>query len=219
VDENTLDMRGRPSPEPLVEARRVIAAGEVRSFVVLLTDLRCAENLATLAATVRWSSRVERTTDGDLRVAMRARRPIAGSPLALTPRAADTDADADAEFEPLPPTSPTFGIPRTVVVIASQRIGDGELGEQLLRNLVLALPHTPQPPDALVLLNDGARLLDEASDLAASLEALARQGTTILVGAASVERLGLSDQMRFARPVAMTELATLLLAAERVVRL
>lgn len=217
MDENILDLRGRPSPEPLVEARRLIGAGEIKSFVVLLTDARCVENLALLAASVGWSSRVERTTEGDLRVAMRARR---ASPAAISTSPPKIDQPRAATPAELPsPVVQTVARARTVVLIASLRVGEGAPGEQLLKDFVLALPRTPLPPDAVVLLNDGATLIEETSGVAAALESLAHGGTAILVGASCAERLGLTSHLRFAKTVSMPELAALLLATDRVVRL
>jgi hypothetical protein len=209
-------MRGRPSPEPLVEARRLLTAGEIRSLVVLLTDLRCVENLAGLAASVGWSSRAERATDGSVRVAMRARRTATGSFLSQPVRGAEAEPAVKTPLH----FAPYAGHgPRTVVVVASKRIGEGEMGEQILGNFLQALPHAALAPDALVLLNEGARLIEESSGVSAALEAISRRGTSILVGASCVERFGLTHQLRFAKAIAVSELTNLLLSAERVVRL
>ncbi len=217
MEENILDLRGRPSPEPLVEARRRIANGDGKSFVVLLTDERCAENLAGLAASVGWSSRAERTTDGSLRVALRSRR-SSSSLFVPLPTQNGRPIVADVTPPPTPRGLPALP-PRTVVVLASRRVGDGEAGEQILQSFLEALPHTPVPPDAIVLLNDGARLLEAGSSALRALEELSRQGTRVLVGASCALRLGLSDDQHFAKAITMTDLAPLLLSAERIVRL
>jgi len=215
MHDDLLDLRGRPNPEPVIEVRRRIGAGDTSHLVVLVDDPRAAEGLAELAGGMGWSSRVERTIEGDLRVSLRTRRSLPSTGLGLAPRPLDPEETHDAPVEPAPrPTRP----PRRVVLVASLRVGEGEAGEQLLWELLRALPHAPTPPDAVVLLNDAAQLLDERRGVSDALEALAQGGAVVLVGAACAERFGLANRLRFARPVSTSELASLLLSAERVVR-
>ncbi len=215
MDENLLDLRGRTSPEPLVEAQRVMGAGDLRSFVVLLSDVRSADQIETLAASLGWTSRVEPTPTGDLRVSLRARRSPSVGFVPVAPRPDEVRAASTRHVTPLKVPR----LARTVVLLTSTRLGDGELGETLLTGFVQALSIAPVPPDAVVLVNEAVRLLADPGPVHAALEALARAGTAVLAESTCAERFAPPEHLRVARPAAMVEITELMLSADRVIRL
>lgn len=77
-----------------------------------------------------WSSRAERTIDGSLRVALRSRRGNSGLFVPL-PSQNGRPLVADVTPPPSARTAPALPL-RSVVVLASQRVGDGDQGEQIL---------------------------------------------------------------------------------------
>ena len=74
------------------------------------------------------------------------------------------------------------------------------------------------PPATLIFANSGVRLTTEGSELIDDLAALAAAGMNIVSCGTCLDYYGLVDSLRVGVPSNMYEIASLLVAADRVVR-
>jgi selenium metabolism protein YedF len=205
----TLDVRGRPCPEPVLETRRALDAG-ARSLVVVVDSDASCENVGRMARSMGCEVSVETEADGALRVCITAPQGGAGS--------VATAAESRGTLpEPETDRSPRSG---TVVLIASDRLGSGsdDLGWVIMRVFVKTLRDVAPRPDAIILLNGGVKLATEGSELVGHLADLERDGSEVIACGTCLDYFELRDQLRVGRVTNMLEIVTKLSNADRVIR-
>jgi selenium metabolism protein YedF len=83
------------------------------------------------------------------------------------------------------------------VFITTQRIGrdNAELGEVLMKNFLYSLARNPEPPKAVVLMNEGVRLACHGSASVDDLRLLVEAGVAVKACGTCLDFLGLSDEL------------------------
>jgi selenium metabolism protein YedF len=200
-----IDARGLACPQPVVLTKRALA--ETDEVTTLVDNDAARENLRRLGASQ--GCRVEARTDADgihvvLRRAATVERPPPGGEEAPRPAPAAPDAPG-----------------RTVLLVAAETIGRGsdELGQVLVRAFCHTLGELTAPPDAVVLMNGGVRLVVEGSAVLDDLRALAARGVDLLVCGTCLGFFELKDRLAVGRVSNMYEIAETLFGAGRVIRL
>lgn len=191
----TLDCRQQKCPHPVIETRKMLLSGDRSPLQVLVGDETALENVTRMAISQGYGVKVGEM-DG-------------GFALTLTPGNKPAALAADV---------PVSG--KTIIYIASDTmgIGDDELGRVLLRNFIFTLDELDQPPDQIIFVNSGVKLVCQGSEALEGLEKLACQGVDIAACGLCLEFFHLKDQVAVGRISNMLETATALTQAGRVIR-
>lgn len=191
----TLDCRQQKCPHPVIETRKLLLSDDRSPLQVLVGDEMALENVTRLAISQGYKVKVAEAEGGHA--------------LTLTP------GDKPAAQKS---SSPVSG--QTVIYVASDTmgIGDDELGRVLLRNLIFTLNELDLPPDQIIFVNSGVKLVCQGSEALEGLEKLACQGVDIAACGLCLEFFHLKDKLAVGRVSNMLETATALTQAGRVIR-
>lgn len=168
----TIDVRGKPCPIPVIEAKKVLATMAAGAELAILVDNDIArQNLEKLARGQGHGVRHEKTSEGDIRVVMTA---------------ADAGAARGDDASGL------------VVAIGSDRMGrgDDELGRTLMKSFLFSLTEADISPEHVVFFNSGVHLVCEGSAALGDLAALAAKGAGIHACGACLNYYGKTEQLR-----------------------
>ncbi len=170
----TVDARGLPCPQPVIETRKAMA---VSAEVVTLVDNETAErNVARMAKKAGATVVVEEQEEGGVRLHIT-------SP---APTEEDVEEPTAQAGEPL------------VLLVSSEFMGRGEhdeLGHILMRGFFHALGEVHPVPDTIIFLNSGVKLVVEGSPLVEDLQALVQGGVQILACGTCLSYYELQDAL------------------------
>ena len=110
----------------------------------------------------------------------------------------------------------------TVVFLGSNIIGRGEdrqLGGLLMQKYLHTLAGHRIKPEAILMMNDGVRLVGKDSPVLEELKQLGSQGIDILACGTCLERLGLIDKVGAGTVSNMYDIADAMLKAGKVISL
>lgn len=200
---NTLDMRGRACPDPVIETQKALADGSITTLVVLVDHEGSAENVARAAGQLGCSVSLEQE-QGYLR-------------LVLTRQASVVPVLPVGIEAVIAPGSGGFDL---VVLMASSTLGEGsqDLGRLLMVAFLKTLGKVTPRPRTLVFLNSGVRLTTTGSEVIEALTALEEQGARIWSCGTCLDYYGLSDKLAVGTVSNMFDIASALVAADRVIR-
>ncbi len=197
----TLDMRGRPCPIPVVEARKALAEHSGEGIAVLVDNTVAVQNLRRLAEGL--GCRFDHLAESDAMHTVRV-WPGDGVPFAFTtmPRVA--------------PQGPSRG---ATVLIASDEMGRGgeELGRILIKGFLFSLTELAVLPDRVIFLNAGVKLACEGSTSLPDLLSLEEQGVIIRACGTCLNYYGLTNKLAVGEVTDMLWIAEALTSAGRVV--
>jgi selenium metabolism protein YedF len=201
MNQLVVDARGLACPEPVVRARKVLLESEARSIVVLVDGDAAAENVARMA----------RMTGCE--VALEDRGSHFGVVLTRS------TGKAAAAAEPVAATA-CCGTANTAVFFASATVGHGDddLGRILMVAFVKTLKSLSPRPKTLLFMNGGVKLTAEGSELVDALRELEADGAELLVCGTCLDFFHLKEKLGAGKVSNMFEIASRLVAADRVVR-
>jgi len=110
----------------------------------------------------------------------------------------------------------------SVVFLGSDIIGRGadrELGSLLMQKYLHTLGGHRIKPKAILLMNDGVRLVSKGSAVVDELKQLSSQGVDILACGTCLERFGLTDQVAVGKVSNMYDITDAMLQADKVITL
>jgi selenium metabolism protein YedF len=190
----TIDCRAHKCPYPVVETRKQLLAAPGVPLTILVGDDASRENVARMAASQGYQSRIS-PTEG-------------GFALELTPG------------EKPAPSGRIEIQGKTVAFITSDEMGSGnaELGRVLLKNLLFTMTETASPPDVMLFVNAGVKLTVTGSEVLEALEKLACMGVDIASCGLCLDFFHLKDQLAVGRVTNMLEILETLQNAGRVIR-
>jgi tRNA 2-thiouridine synthesizing protein A len=202
ADQLTIDARGLACPEPVLRARAALAKSAAAEIAVLVDNDAAIENVSRTARAAGCELRVE-DRGGHTAVVL-----VRGAAAAGAPAGAAADAVA------------CCGAPRVAVLLASATIGHGDddLGRLLMIAFVKTLKSLDPRPRTLLLMNGGVRLAAEGSELVDALRELEAEGAELLVCGTCLDFFRLKEKLRAGRVSNMFEIASRLVAADRVLR-
>lgn len=207
-----LDLRGKTCPLPVVETRKVLQSEPgIERLEVLLSSSTSCENVTRTARSLGCKAESKEHPGGEFLVVI---EPPAGG-------AAAADGSTGPSGTPfLPEMTCALQEPRVVLLLATDVLGEGndELGHILIRGFIKALPETNPQPHTIMLMNNGVKLTTEGSEVIEDLERLAGSGVEILSCGTCLDFHGLREKLKVGRVTNMLESATLLMSADRVVR-
>lgn len=224
MSERTLDARGKPCPEPVVAARRILLEERPELLRVIVDNPASAENVSRMARSLGHAARIERQEPGEIHLLVSA----GSGEGRAAPGGAGRDAAGEASSAAGGGSSPvaeaaadSCGRPsENVVLIGSAEFGagDAELGGILMRAFVKTLGEVVPLPRAILFINGGVRLTVEGSALLDDLGELERRGARVLSCGTCLDFFHLKERLAVGRVTNMFEVVSLLSAADRVIR-
>jgi selenium metabolism protein YedF len=195
-----LDCRGKLCPRPLLETRRAIEELPEGSLVVLVDHPAAKENVARAMADAGHEVLIEENN--------------AEWHLTITKCAVGALPAGEESAAP-------GGKLRTVVLAADAGLGrsDSALGRILMKSFVAIAADLPAPPDEVILMQAGVRLVCEGSDCLDGLRQLEERGVRILACGTCLDYFGLMDKVRVGTISNMAEIVEALMRAGRIIPL
>lgn len=125
------------------------------------------------------------------------------------------------EAVPINQTKEAVPAKRTVILVTSDRIGDGgeELGRLLMKNFIITLLDLERLPDRMLFLNSGVLLTTVGSEVLEALEELGNRGVEILSCGVCLDFYHRKDSLKAGAATNMFTTAESLMEAESVIRL
>ena len=164
--EKRVDAMGMTCPKPVILAKKEMDKSQAGDVVFVQVDNEVAtENLRKLANSQE--ADYEMTKLGDKHYEVK-----------ITVKKAGTSQE---EKEPEYISCVPQGQKKTVVVISSDKMGDGdpELGQILIKGFIYSLTQLEKLQDTVLFYNKGAFLTCEGSPVLADLKTLEKEGTKI----------------------------------------
>lgn len=192
----TIDCRGQQCPQPVIQTRQAILAAPAETFLVLVDDQVCQDNVTRLANTLGYG--IDAVVEES------------GIQLVLTP-----GKNAVQKTESIASTGPT------IIFIGSDEMGKGDpkLGQILMKNFIFTLTEADVTPDAIYFVNGGVKLTVGGSDVLEPLQELANRGVDIASCGLCLEFFGVKESLAVGRISNMLELVNTLESAGNIVRL
>lgn len=164
MSDKTLDCRGLACPQPVIETQKTLAAGPEKTILVIVDNAAARENVARFAKNAGCTVEVEEK-EGCYYLTVT-------KPDGKAPSRAGDAADGQS-------SETASG---AVYFITTNTLGQGspDLGEVLMKSLMVTLTQQAPPASAL-LLNTGVYMAVEGSSVLEQLQKLAAAGTEILV--------------------------------------
>lgn len=105
------------------------------------------------------------------------------------------------------------------LLILSDRIGrgDDELGRLLMRNFLYSVARAPEPPAAIMFMNEGVRLVCEGSESLDDLRLCVENGVVVRACGTCLDYLKLSDAVAVGEVGTMPQSVEALLGADDIV--
>lgn len=196
-----IDVRGRPCPQPVLMVLEAIKQGET-AFRVLLDNAEAVQNV--LRAVQSQGYRGQTTRQGDRwQITVTSGTPGAEEPVSTPPEKPVAEA----------PSCGRPSVATRTLVIQSESLGHGsvELGKRILAQLLNTLALSERRPQYIVLVNTGAKLAAEGSDLVEPLRDLEQKGVLVLVCGTCINYFGLEGKLAVGRPTNTYEVLNLML--------
>ena len=205
----TVDARGKQCPIPVVETKKVLAQMTEKDEVETLVDNEIAvQNLEKMARQKQLPFRYETLNGHTFRAV------ITGGSL-------EGAEEQETECkECMPCQIPATGLKETVVVLSSDKMGEGDetLGKALMKGFVYALASQEALPSAVIMYNGGAKLSVEGSDSLEDLRLLESQGVEILTCGTCLNHYGLTEKLAVGNVTNMYVICEKMMQAGKVVK-
>ncbi|MGL5676004.1 MAG: sulfurtransferase-like selenium metabolism protein YedF [Cellulosilyticaceae bacterium] len=201
----TVDALGKPCPMPVVEAKKALKGVAVGALVEVLVDNDIAvQNLSKMAEQKKLGINAQKVNENHYVVS-------------LTVGAQDEEVNSiSQENIACQPASEA----RTVVVLASDKMGEGDekLGHLLMKGFIYALTEQDELPQTVLLYNRGAYLSAGESESVADLKFLESKGVEILTCGTCLNHYGLGDKLAVGNVTNMYVIVEKQLQATKIIR-
>ena len=209
MKEQIVDVRGKPCPQPVVETRKVLDAGDCGIVRVIVDNTASSENVRRLARKMNCDVTIDKKLDNEIHLLI---HPVGVEVPAIPQDQGGASPQPAARMAPRPT--------QTVVLISSSELGVGEkeLGGILMRAFIKTLKEVSPPPTAIIFMNSGVFLTTEGSQLLEDLQDLAHEGIEILSCGTCLDYYKLKEKLEIGTVSNMFEIVSLMADADRVLR-
>ena len=197
MSEQVVDGRGLACPGPVLRTKEVLDGGDVAKLSILVDNAAAKENVS------RFLTRMGFETDfleeaGVFTVTGTKEVSAAACEILEEPGEAET---------------------RIAVIVGTDRMGKGDdtLGRKLLKSFITTLKEMGPELWRLVLLNGGVKLTVEDSECLSELQALEKEGISILVCGTCLTNFGLLEKKQVGETTNMLDIVTAMQTADKVV--
>ncbi|GAB7080568.1 sulfurtransferase-like selenium metabolism protein YedF [Megalodesulfovibrio paquesii] len=216
-----LDCRGLACPQPVLQSKRLVEAHAPARLDVLVDNDAARENVTRFLQSRGYSVQpVALGADWKLEASLNAPPKDATAP---SPEAASCEPCAimtEAEIASLA----SLARPQILVFIPAATMGQGDdaLGAKLMVNFIKTLPELGKDLWRIVLVNGGVHLAapetPQDSQVLEVLQALERDGVSILVCGTCLEFFGIMDKKAVGQTTNMLDVVTSMQLATRIIR-
>ena len=199
-----LDCRGLTCPQPVINAKKLVAETHPAELFVLVDNPASLENVSRFLSRNGYAVTSAEEGAGVWRI----RGEGSGQPAGEL---------KDAEYVACPAPAAQ---PKTLVLITTGTLGRGDetLGTALMGNFLATLPELGAQLWRVVLLNGGVKLASTEGKALDALKALEAAGVSILVCGTCLQHYGLLDRKQVGETTNMLDIVTSLGLADKVVR-
>lgn len=204
----TVNAMGDACPIPVIKTKKAIQALTKADLIEVLVDNEIAvKNVSKMAAAEGGTVSSEKIGDAQYKVTV------------VMDEAKVRKEDTTIQ-EPKICKEECFGGRNTVVVIASDRMGEGndELGKVLIKGFIFAVTQLEKLPKTMVFYNGGATLTTEGSDALADLKLLEQQGVEILTCGTCLDYYGLKEKLAVGSVTNMYTIVETMSGADHIIR-
>ena len=206
----TINAMGDTCPIPVIKTQNAIKALTKAEEVEVLVDNEVAvQNLTKLAGSMGCGVKSEKKAEKEYRVV------ITVSEDKLPEQTEEKESVKESEAVCIPDARKN-----TVVVIASDKMGDGEeeLGKILMKGYIYALTQLETLPKTILFYNKGAYLTCEGSASLEDLKSLEAQGVEILTCGTCLNFYGITEKLQVGTVTNMYVIAETMAKADKVVK-
>lgn len=156
-----VDCRGLACPQPVINTKKALESLDWGTVVTLVDNDTARENVTLFARNAGYKAEVEKTGEGYRIIITKGN---GGTPSAVR------DIEAEERQRPM------------VYLVTSNVLGQGspDLGQVLMKSLMVTLTEMDPPPRALLFLNTGVMLTCQGSPVLEQLQKLSSGGTVII---------------------------------------
>lgn len=201
---------GDTCPIPVIKTQNAIKALTKADEVEVLVDNEVAvQNLTKLAGSMGCGVKSEKKAEKEYRVV------ITVSEDKLPEQTEEKESVKESEEVCIPDARKN-----TVVVIASDKMGEGEdeLGKVLIKGYIYALTQLETLPKTILFYNKGAYLTCEGSASLEDLKSLEAQGVEILTCGTCLNYYGITEKLQVGTVTNMYVIAETMAKADKVVK-
>ena len=206
----TINAMGDTCPIPVIKTQNAIKALTKAEEVEVLVDNEVAvQNLTKLAGSMGCGVKSEKKAEKEYRVV------ITVSEDKLPEQTEEKESVKESEAVCIPDARKN-----TVVVIASDKMGDGEeeLGKILMKGYIYALTQLETLPKTILFYNKGAYITCEGSASLEDLKSLEAQGVEILTCGTCLNFYGITEKLQVGTVTNMYVIAETMAKADKVVK-
>ena len=204
----TVNAMGDNCPIPVIKTQNAIKALTGPEEVEVLVDNEVAvQYLTKLAGSLGCGVKSEKKADREYRVVISVGEEKVQKTAEAPDKQEETSCIPDAREN-------------TVIVIASNKMGDGEeeLGKVLMKGYLYALTQLEKLPKTILFYNSGAFLTCEGSDSLEDLKSLEAQGVEIFTCGTCLNFYGLTEKLQVGSVTNMYVIAEKMSGADKVVK-
>ncbi|MCL6478599.1 MAG: sulfurtransferase-like selenium metabolism protein YedF [Peptococcaceae bacterium] len=183
-----VDCRGLACPQPVIKTKKALDSIDQGTVVVLVDNDTARENVTLFAGNAGFKAEVDKTGEGYRITITKGGPAVAGRVQAASP--------------------PAEGLSSTVYLITTNMLGQGspDLGQVLIKSLMVTLSEMDRPPRALLFLNSGVFLTCQGSPVLEQLQTLSSRGTALISCGTCLEYYRLKDKLNAGRIGNMMEI-------------
>lgn len=195
-----IDCRGLACPQPVIKVKKALESLSEGTVIAVVDNDTARENVSLFAKNAGHKPSVEKV-EGDYRITI-----IKGNPAAVEEAPA---APAGGKEQPA-------GI---VYFMTTNLLGQGspDLGQVLMKSLMVTLNEMNPPPVAVLLLNSGVMSACQDSPVLELLQSLSGKGVTIISCGTCLEYYKLKDKLKVGRVGNMLEINSYLTGEAKVI--
>lgn len=180
----TIDAKGKACPIPVVEVKKMLETlNEGDAIEVTVDNFIAVQNLEKMAEQKKLPVSSKKINDNDYIVTIVVSE--------------SSKKIEEEEMAKKTNCALNTGIDKTVIVISSDKMGEGDekLGHILMKGFIYALTEQDKLPETILLYNHGVYLSVEDSDSLADLKLLESQGVEILTCGTCLNHYGLTERL------------------------
>jgi selenium metabolism protein YedF len=201
----TLDCRGLPCPQPVLQCKHSLDAEQPATLSVLVDNEAALENVSRFLRSQGMNTQGESQGHDLWRITAWRTLPA-------------TDVQTEQPRDRSTAQPPDEG--KALVFLTTQGIGQGddELGDKLMASFLATLPEMGAQLWRVILLNGAVRLAVQGSPVLDSLKKLEIEGVSILVCGTCLTHLNLLQEKAVGQTTNMLDVVTSLQLASKIIR-